>query len=106
VKDAHTLAIAHDLLVLTLWSYVIFGNNSVLSGVMRSSGTVVWPTLISVFAIWGIEVPVASFLSQHTSLALRGVWLAYPAAFIVGLIGQTTYYRLVWRRRKLAPLAV
>jgi len=78
VRDAHTLDIAHDLLVLTLWSYVIFGNNSVLSGVMRSSGTVLWPTLISVFSIWAVEVPVAYGLSQHTSLGLRGVWLAYP----------------------------
>ncbi len=106
VRDAHTLAVAHDLLVLTLWSYVIFGNNSVLSGVMRSSGTVLWPTLISVCSIWAVEVPVAYVLSQHTSLGLRGVWLAYPVAFIAGLAGQTAYYLFVWRRRKLAPLAV
>ncbi len=106
LKDAHTLAIAHDLLVLTLWSYVIFGNNSVLSGVMRSSGTVIWPTLNSIFSIWAVEVPVAYVLSQHTPLGLRGVWLAYPAAFIVGLILQTSYYTFVWRKRKVAPIAV
>ena len=106
VRDAHTLSIAHDLLVLTLWSYVIFGNNSVLSGVMRSSGTVLWPTLITIFSIWAVEVPVAYVLSQRTSLGLRGVWLAYPVAFIVALVGQTSYYRFVWRMRKLAPIAV
>ncbi len=105
VRDDRTLEIAHDLLVLTLWSYVIFGNNSVLSGVMRSSGTVVWPTLISVFSIWAVEVPVAYVLSQHTSLGLRGVWLAYPVAFTTGLLCQTSYYTLVWRKRKLAPIA-
>jgi putative MATE family efflux protein len=104
VKDAHTVAIAHELLVLTLWSYVIFGNNSVLSGVMRSSGAVLWPTLISVFSIWAVEVPVAYFLSQRTGLGLRGVWLAYPVAFIFGLICQTAYYMLIWRRRKLSPI--
>ncbi len=105
VRDAHTLAVAHGLLTITLWSYVIFGNNTVLSGVMRSSGAVLWPTLISIFSIWGIEVPVAYVLSQHTRLGLTGVWLAYPAAFIAGLICQTSYYRLVWRRREIAPLA-
>jgi putative MATE family efflux protein len=105
VRDPHTLAIAHELLALTLWSYAIFGNNSVLSGVMRSSGTVLWPTTISVFSIWAVEVPLAYILSQHTALGLRGVWLAYPAAFIVALIGQTSYYRLVWRRRTFAPIA-
>jgi putative MATE family efflux protein len=106
VKDAHTLAVAHELLELTLWSYVIFGNNSVLSGVMRSSGTVLWPTLISVFSIWAVEVPVAYVLSQHTAIGLRGVWLAYPAGFIVGLICQTSYYTFVWRKRKLVPIGV
>ena len=106
VRDPATLAVAHDLLVITLWSYVIFGNNSVLSGVMRSSGTVLWPTLISIFSIWAIEVPVAYGLSQHTSLGLRGVWFAYPAAFSVGLILQTSYYLFVWRKRRLAPIAM
>ncbi len=105
VRDPATLALAHDLLVITLWSYVIFGNNSVLSGVMRSSGTVLWPTAISIFSIWAIEVPVAYVLSQHTSLGLRGVWFAYPAAFIAGLILQTSYYLFVWRRRQLTPIA-
>ncbi len=106
VKDAHTLEVAHELLVLTLWSYVIFGNNGVLSGVMRSSGTVLWPTIISITSIWAVEVPVAYVLSQHTALGLRGVWLAYPVAFICGLIGQTAYYTLVWRKRTFAPIAV
>jgi putative MATE family efflux protein len=106
VRDAQALAVAHELLVLTLWSYVIFGNNSVLSGVMRSSGTVLWPTLISIFSIWAVEVPLAYILSQHTSLGLRGVWLAYPAAFITGLICQASYYTFVWRKRDLAPIAV
>jgi putative MATE family efflux protein len=106
VRDAHTLAIAHSLLVITIWSYAVFGNNAVLSGVMRSSGTVLWPTAISVFSIWGVEVPVAYTLSQHTHFGLEGVWIAYPVAFLTGLALQTAYYRFVWRRRTLIPIAV
>jgi putative MATE family efflux protein len=106
VRDAQALAIAHELLMLTLWSYVIFGNNSVLSGVMRSSGTVLWPTLISIFSIWAVEVPLAYVLSQHTSLGLTGVWLAYPAAFVSALVCQTSYYLFVWRKREIAPIRV
>lgn len=106
MRDASTLSIAHSLLVITLWSYAIFGNNAVLSGVMRSSGTVLWPTLISVFSIWGVEVPIAYALSQHTTLGLRGIWIAYPIAFATGLIFQTTYYKLVWRKRDIHAIAV
>ncbi|HEY1429949.1 MAG TPA: MATE family efflux transporter, partial [Candidatus Tumulicola sp.] len=35
IISQHTLAIAHGLLSITLWSYVVFGNNAVLSGIMR-----------------------------------------------------------------------
>jgi putative MATE family efflux protein len=106
IKDAHTVEIAHDLLNITLWSYVIFGNTAVLSGVMRSSGTVLWPTAISIFSIMVIEVPIAYYLSQRTSIGLRGVWIAYPIAFIVGLALQTTYYKLVWRKREIHAIKI
>jgi len=90
-------------LAITLWSYVIFGNNSVLSGVMRSSGTVLWPMLIGIGAIWGIEVPTAWVLS-HGPLGLSGIWVAYPVAFTCSLAAMTVYYYAVWRRKKLTAL--
>jgi Na+-driven multidrug efflux pump len=101
--DPHTLDIAESLLRITLWSYLIFGNTAVLSGIMRSSGTVLWPTALSIVSIWGIEVPVAYVLS-HGSLGLSGVWYAYPVAFVCSLAFQSTYYYFFWRRRAIVPL--
>jgi putative MATE family efflux protein len=103
VTQRSTVDIAYSLLVITLWSYVIFGNNSVLSGLMRSSGAVLWPTLIGIAAIWGVEVPTAWILS-HGPLGLRGIWVAYPVAFICSLSAMTVYYYAVWRRRRLTAL--
>ncbi len=102
ITDGAVLAMAHDLLAITLWSYAIFGTNAVLSGLMRSSGAVLWPTLLSIVSIWGVEVPVAYTLAPH--LGLRGVWIAYPVAFCAGLLFQTVYYRAFWRRRRLQTL--
>ena len=102
VTDAAVVATAHDLLAITLWSYLLFGTSSVLSGLMRSSGTVLWPTLLSVIAIWGVEVPVAYSLAPH--LGLRGVWIAYPVAFACGMSFQLIYYFGFWRRKKLTTL--
>jgi putative MATE family efflux protein len=102
VTDAGVIATAHELLAITLWSYVLFGTSSVLSGLMRSSGTVIWPTLLSIISIWGVEVPVAYSLAPH--LGLRGVWIAYPVAFACSLTLQTGYYYLFWRRQKLTVL--
>jgi len=102
VTDPRVIETAHELLEITLWSYVLFGTSSVLSGLMRSSGTVLWPTLLSIISIWGVEVPVAYSLAPH--LGLRGVWIAYPVAFAVSLALQTFYYRVFWRRQKLTVL--
>ncbi len=102
ITDPNVVATAHDLLAITLWSYVIFGTSAVLSGLMRSSGTVLWPTALSVLAIWGVEVPVAYALAPH--YGLRGVWFAYPVAFCASLIFQTTFYYAFWRRKRLTTL--
>jgi Na+-driven multidrug efflux pump len=103
VTDPATLDIARGLLSITLWSYVIFGNTSVLSGMMRASGSVLWPTTIQICTIWGVEVPVA-FVLSHGPLGLRGVWIAYPIAFTVALALQSAYYFAFWRRRPIVAL--
>jgi putative MATE family efflux protein len=97
ITDVGTLHIAHELLMITLWSYAIFGNSAVLSGIMRGSGTVLWPTTISIFAIWGVEVPVAYVLMHR--IGLDGVWIGYPVAYCVSLTLQFCYYAFVWKRK-------
>jgi putative MATE family efflux protein len=97
ITDQHTLGIAHQLLMITLWSYAIFGNSAVLSGIMRGSGTVLWPTAIGIFSIWGVEVPAAYLLMQR--IGLDGVWLGYPIAYCTGLLLQFCYYEFVWKRK-------
>jgi putative MATE family efflux protein len=97
IVDPHTLEISHQLLVIILWSIAIFGNTAVLSGIMRGSGDVVWPTAISIFSIWAVEVPAAFLLMQH--YGLNGVWMGYPIAYCTGLILQFCYYEFVWKRK-------
>jgi putative MATE family efflux protein len=98
LTDPATLSVAEELLYITLWSFMIFGNMMILSGVMRSSGTVFWPTLIGIVTIWVVEVPVAYLLSHI--IGLRGIWMAYPIAFAFGLAAQYFYYRLFWINRQ------
>jgi putative MATE family efflux protein len=115
--------IAQELVHITLWSYVPFGMAGVVAGVMRSSGTVLWPMVIAIFAICGIEVPVAYVLTHGIGpafaaaglpvpgvdalvhgIGLKGVWVAYPVAFVAMLAMQTLYYRLVWRKKTITRL--
>jgi putative MATE family efflux protein len=95
--DADTLSKAHGLLMITLWGYLLFGNSAVISGIMRASGAVLWPTLNGIIAIWAIEVPVAYILMQK--IGLNGIWIGYPVSFAVVLTLQFTYYSFFWKKR-------
>jgi Na+-driven multidrug efflux pump len=63
---------------------------------------VLWPTALSIVAIWGVELPVAYALAPQ--YGLRGVWIAYPVAFCAGLLFQAVYYFGFWRRKRLTTL--
>jgi Na+-driven multidrug efflux pump len=102
IADPATLELALRLLAITLWSYVLFGMTAVLSGIMRSSGTVLWPTAISIFSIWGVEVPCAWGLSRW--IGIDGIWIAYPIAFATALLLQASFFTLVWRKRAIHRL--
>lgn len=102
ITDTAVVELAQTLLHIMLWSSVIMGMSMVLSGLMRASGAVLWPTAISMFAIGCVEVPVAWYLSR--SYGLNGIWAAYPVAFLAMLALQTAYYRGVWRKRPVRRL--
>jgi Na+-driven multidrug efflux pump len=102
ITSEPVVEIAQTLLHIMLWSSVVFGFSAVIGGVMRASGTVLVPTSISIFCILLIEVPAAYILSGP--FGLNGVWMAYPITFVCMLIGQSTYYRAVWRKKKITRL--
>nr|WP_274376917.1 MATE family efflux transporter [Desulforamulus reducens] len=104
LTSKNTLQIAHSLLIITLWSYLVFGHAQIITATMRASGTVLWPTVFSVLSIWCVEVPVAYGLSNFTSLGIQGIWIGYPVAFLVNLVLQYTYYRWSWNKKRITRL--
>ena len=102
ITSPQVLDLAQTLLFIVLWSTVPFGMAGVFSGTMRASGTVFMPTLLSILAIVGVEVPVAVVLSHR--IGVEGVWIAYPAAFCTMMVLQMAFYRLVWRKREIKRL--
>jgi putative MATE family efflux protein len=100
--DPAVVEISERMLYIILWSTLLFGASTVVSGVMRSSGTVLPPTIMAISAILFVEIPVAFVLSAR--IGIDGVWWAYPCTFATMLILQSTFYRLVWMRRKITRL--
>jgi len=104
LTSSNTIEIAHSLVMITLWSYLIFGHAQIIGATMRASGTVLWPTIIGVVSIWLVEVPVAYYLSYHTNLGIKGIWIGYPASFIVSLLLQYGYYKFSWKKKRISRL--
>ena len=102
ITSVPVIELAQSLLHIMLWSIVVFGAASVVSGVMRASGAVLGPMSIAVFCIAAVEVPAAYMLSRH--IGLEGVWWSYPIAFTAMLAMQSAFYRLVWRKSKIERL--
>jgi putative MATE family efflux protein len=102
ITDRVVVDMAKTLLDIMLWSSVIMGMSMVLSGLMRASGEVVVPTAITMFCILCIEIPTAWVLSS--AYGINGIWAAYPITFLSMLALQTTYYRLVWRKKPIKRL--
>ncbi len=103
ITDPAVIEVTETLLHIVLWSMLCFGWSVVFSGIMRSSGTVVAPMVISLACILLIELPGAVVLSR-TSLGLHGIWIAYAASFTVMLVAQASWYRFVWRKKKIVAL--
>ena len=75
----------------------------VFSGIMRASGTVYVPMMLSVACILLVELPGAIWLSQ-TSLGLTGIWVAYAASFTTMMVLQGCWYQFVWKRKEIVAL--
>ncbi|MBY0121655.1 MATE family efflux transporter [Bacillus sp. S/N-304-OC-R1] len=104
LDNDETMNIAKSFILITFWSYIILGHTQVISATMRATGTVLWPTIFTITSILLIEVPVAYFLSQFTSLGLNGIWLGYPIAFIVNFLAQSIYHQFIWKKKSLKAL--
>ena len=102
ITSEPVIELAQTLLHIMLWSSVVFGMASVLSGIMRASGSVLVPTAIAIFCIAAVEVPTAWGLSHR--IGINGIWIAYPVTFIAMLGLQTAYYRLVWKKKAIRRL--
>jgi putative MATE family efflux protein len=97
VTDEQTIGIAMRSLWIIVLGYPFFTATQVLSGMMRSTGSVLWPVLISIAAIWGIQVPIAWLASR--GIGLDGVWISYPIGYVAALLLTGVYFSIWWRQR-------
>jgi putative MATE family efflux protein len=85
---------------LTLGAFVLFGVYMVVSGVIRSTGSVLVPLLTSFIALWVIRIPLAYFLANR--YGFDALWWSFPASFSMAVIITCIYYFFGnWKKTKM-----
>ncbi|MGO0062752.1 MATE family efflux transporter [Brevibacillus fluminis] len=85
---------------LTLWAFVLFGINFVLAGVIRSTGAVMVPLLVTFIALWVIRIPMSYYLASM--YGLDAVWWSFPVSFSIAVILTVLYYMFGnWKKAKM-----
>ncbi|RZJ24674.1 MAG: MATE family efflux transporter [Haliea sp.] len=102
ITDPAVVTLAASLLHITVWGSLIFGLASVFTAVMRASGTVLVPTLISLGCLGLLLFPLGWAFSQ--ALGLRGIWASYPATYAIAFLLQAAYFYGVWKKKPLRKL--
>ncbi|WP_426445744.1 MATE family efflux transporter [Paenibacillus sp. S-38] len=89
---------------VTLWSFIIFGTFTVMAGVVRASGAVVGPLIVSFIALLFVRNPLAVFFGHH--YGFNAIWWSFPSGFAVATTLNFLNYRFGnWRKTRLIAQA-
>ncbi|MBU3933345.1 MAG: MATE family efflux transporter, partial [Candidatus Omnitrophica bacterium] len=65
-----------EYLKITSFGYIFVAQGLVLGRSLMGAGDTISPMLISVFALLGIQIPLAVILPNHLHIGISGVWWA------------------------------
>jgi putative MATE family efflux protein len=88
--DQEVIAIGAKYLIIVSSFYVFFSTLFIINGVMRGAGDTLIPMFITLFALWGVRIPIAWFLSNK--IGETGIWWSMPIGWFIGMVMGVMYY--------------
>lgn len=89
-SDPNVINIGVRYLVIVGSFYAVISFMLVTTGVVRGAGDTIVPMIISIFTLWLIRLPIASFLSKK--IGVDGIWWGMPIAWSMGCVVTVVYY--------------
>ena len=107
-EDPAVIAEGATFIRVALWSAGFIGLQYAMLGVLRAAGEMLPAMAIGLASQWLIQLPLAYFLSRHTSLGLNGLWWSMPSANIAAAsLASLWFLRGGWKQKRLiAPVRV
>ncbi|HCT31368.1 MAG TPA: MATE family efflux transporter [Bacteroidales bacterium] len=92
--NPEVIKVGHKYLIIVSLFYIFFSTMFTYNGLLRGAGATLIPMFLTLFSLWLIRIPLAYFLSKHTSLAEEGIWWSIPIAWMVGTLSSYIYYKM------------
>jgi Na+-driven multidrug efflux pump len=91
-----------DCLRFISYGYVFYGCGMVVVSSFNGAGDTFTPTLINVFCLWLVQLPLAYWLSMRAGMGARGVFLAITIAeSLLSVVAVAAFRRGTWKERKV-----
>jgi Na+-driven multidrug efflux pump len=101
-NEPDVLEVGKIFLRIQIVTYMFSGGAVVLQQCLNGVGDTLMTMLVVLLGIFGVQVPLAFFLSQHTSLGVYGTYWAVVIGTVVQAIAYSTYFRSgKWKRKKV-----
>ena len=82
--------------------YIFAALGIVLGRALNGAGDSMSPMIITILSLWGLQVPLAVFLSRIWQPPTQGIWWAIVTAFVVqGLLVAGWFETGRWKHRKV-----
>jgi len=94
--------IASTFLRIATAGFLVAGLVVVLQQSISGAGDTLPPMIVGLITVWVVQLPLAYFLPQLTSLGVYGIRWAIVAGMVVGAVTYATYFRWGrWKRKKI-----
>jgi Na+-driven multidrug efflux pump len=99
--SAESVAIGTTMMRITAASLAFSGMGISLNRALSGAGDTLPGMILTVFALWGVQVPLAWYLKGLPSLGVAGIWVAMAcAAGLQGLLTLAYFSTGRWQRAK------
>ena len=93
-QDPDVVRIGYSYLVIVSSFYVLFAAMFTIHGVLRGAGDTFVLMFITLFALWGLRIPLSYYLSRpDLGLGSDGIWWGVPIGWSFGLTVSFLYYK-------------
>jgi putative MATE family efflux protein len=82
--------------------FIVSGLVTILQQSIAGAGDTLPPMIIGLVTVWAVQIPLAYFLPQATTLGVYGVRWAIVAGMVAGAVAYAIYFRLGrWKRKRV-----